>query len=92
MTSIKLSESEPRVLSFDGNVLEDFYGDQSHRYHISWLKGFEFKKDNNGKHSISILANGGYYTPGYPVDENVVQKIVNLTDEIKRAKAAFQFD
>ena len=92
MTSIKLSESDPTVLTFDGNVLEVFYI-SSYRIHITSVGKIELKTDKKGKHSIVIRDTDRLrYNDEFSVDENVLPKVTNLIAEIERAKAAFQFD
>ena len=94
MIAIKLSVSENRVLTFDGNVLELFYvgWSDSNRYHVTFLDRLELKIDRRGNHSIVIHLTDDITTAGYPVDENVVPIVTNLIAEIESAKTAFQFD
>ena len=91
MTTIKLSQAEELVLTFDGNVLE-LFSDRSHRIHVTWFERIEIKKDLLGLHSIVIHYTGGLYTNPCSLDENAIPKVTSLIAEIERAKAAFQFD
>jgi len=54
MIKVRLSESDPTILSFDGEVLECFFIDGSRRFHISHIEGVQFEPNNKGKYLLTI--------------------------------------
>jgi hypothetical protein len=95
MTTIKLTEKNPMVLIFDGNILEIFSSPRqwdfhSERIHLFWLEKFELWGYKNGTHGVYIRADG--HDKEYPVDENIAPKVKDLIAEIQRARDAFRFD
>ncbi len=92
VTTIKLSEDFPLVLTFDGKVLEVFQDDSSNRIHVTWIKSLELKADKKGKHTLDISTMGDSSLEGNEVDEAAVAKVNGLIAEVQKAKAAFKFD
>ncbi len=92
MTTIKLAEDFPLVLSFDGKVLEVFQDDSSNRIHVTWVKSLQLKADKKGRHTLDINTLGDSSLEGNEVDEGAVAKVNALIAEVERAKAAFKFD
>ncbi len=92
MTTIKLSEDFPLVLSFDGKVLELFQDTSSNRIHVTWIKKMELKADKKGKHTLDITAVGDGGLEGNEVDESVVARVNALIAEVEQAKAGFRFE
>ena len=92
MVTIKLSKDLPKVLSFDGAVLELFQDISSRRIHVSLLGNMQLSTDKKGKHTLEIdaVANGGLDV--YETDEEAFPKVALLIAQVQKAKAAFQFD
>ncbi len=51
---IKLSESDPTILTLEDDVLECFFADGSKRIHVIHIKGIALSTDNKGKHLLTI--------------------------------------
>ena len=97
MTTIKLSEEYPVVVTFDGNVLEIFHEPYQQEYrrhglHIFWIDSIELIADKWRNQSMVVHTTEHHDYAKWPVDENIVPKVTDLIAEIKRAKASFHFD
>ncbi len=92
MTTIKLAEKFPLVLSFDGKVLEAFQDISSNRIHVTWIESLQLQTDKKGKHTLDINTLGDSGLQGNEVDEEAVAKVNSLIAEVEKAKAAFKFD
>ncbi len=92
MTSIKLSEDFPLVLTFDGRVLELFQDTSSNRIHVTWIKKMELKADKKGKHTLDIQTLGDSALEGNEVDQAAVTQVTALIAEVEQARAAFKFE
>ena len=68
MITVKPSQNAPNILTFDGEVLEEFYGRDSQRVHITHITGIQLNTDNKGNHELIIktvvgkMGNGPYLT------------------------------
>ncbi len=92
VTTIKLAEDFPLVLSFDGKVLELFQDVSSNRIHVTWIQSLQLKTDKKGKHTLDINALGDSNLLGNPVDESSFGKVTDLIAEVDKAKSGFKFD
>ncbi len=92
MTTIKLAEDFPLVLTFDGRVLEVFQDISSNRIHVSWIESLQLKTDKKGKHTLDINTLGDSGLQGNAVDEATLAKVNSLIAEVQKAKSAFKFD
>ncbi len=91
MTTIKLSEDFPLVLTFDGEVLELFQDVTSNRIHVTWIKKMELKTDKKGKHTLDISTRGDSGLEGNEVDEAAAEGVKALIAEVEQARAGFRF-
>jgi hypothetical protein len=88
MLKIRLSETDPTILIFDGEILECFFMDGSKRFHVSHIKGFQFESNNKGKYLLTIKLK---YDPLLLwVDESNVAKVNELIAEVQRSMASFK--
>jgi hypothetical protein len=87
MFKVKLSEPDPTILTFDGEILECFFADGSKRFHISHIKGFQLEPNNKGKYLLTIKL---LYDPVLLwADEAGVAKMKALIAEVQTAIAAY---
>ena len=78
MIKVKLSEPDPTILAFDGEILECFF------VHI---KGFQLEPNNKGKYLLTIKL---LYDPVLLwADEAGVAKVKALIAEVQTAIAAY---
>jgi len=88
MVKVKLSEPDPTILVFDGEILECFFVDGSKRFHISHIKGFQLEPNNKGKYLFTIKL---LYDPVLLwADEAGIAKVKALIDEVQTAMAAYK--
>jgi hypothetical protein len=88
MIKIKLSEPDPTILVYDGEILECFFMDGSKRFHITHIKGFQLESNNKGKYLLTIKLK---YDPVLLwVDEAGVAKVNELIAEVQKAAASFK--
>jgi hypothetical protein len=88
MLKIKLSETDPTILVFDGEILECFFMDGSKRFHITHIKGFQFESNNKGKYLLTIKLK---YDPLLLwVDESSVSKVNELIAQVQSSMASFK--
>ena len=92
VTTIKLSEEFPLVVTFDGRVLEVFQDISSNRIHVTWIDSLQLKTDKKGKHTLDINTQGDSGLQGNEVDEGAFARVNGLIAEVQKAKAAFKFD
>jgi len=87
MIKVKLSEPDPTILAFDGEILECFFVDGSKRFHISHIKGFQLEPNNKGKYLLTIKL---LYDPVLLwADEAGVAKVKALIAEVQTAIVAY---
>jgi hypothetical protein len=88
MIKVKISESDPTILAFDGEILECFFVDGSKRFHVTHIRGFQFEPNNQGKHSLTIkLEEDPIFLW---VDEAAVPKVKELIAEVLKATTSFK--
>jgi len=92
MITINFQE-EGQILTFDGVVLEVFYGSRSSRYHIGHLKEVEVETDRKGNKKLNISIGAiSQTTSSFSFGPELSSKVVNLVAEINNAKASHQFE
>jgi hypothetical protein len=79
-----------QILTFDGEVLEVFYGTKSARVHIGHLTSIEVVTDRQGKQELHIETKFGA-VPYMPLESSFVPQVNELVMEVRRALAAFRF-
>jgi hypothetical protein len=85
---IRLSETDPTILVFDGEILECFFMDGSKRIHITHIKGFQFESNTKGKYLLTIKLK---YDPLLLwVDESSVAKVNELIAQVQSSMASFK--
>ncbi len=84
--TVKVSDSY--IFSFDGAVLEEFYGAQGHRLHVGHIDKIQIETDNKGKHMLKIQTRGGFQ--GISVDDAALGQMQEMIAEVQKATAAFQ--
>ena len=88
MIKIKLSETDPTILVFDGEILECFFMDGSKRFNVAHIKGFQFESNNKGKYLLTIKLK---YDPLLLwVDESNVAKVNELIAQVQSSMASFK--
>ena len=88
MIKIRISEPDPTILVFDGEILECFFIDGSKRFHITHIKGIQLEANNKGKHLLTIQLK---YDPVLLwVNEAGVAKVNELIAEVQKATASFK--
>jgi len=87
---LKPSEQSPVFLTFDGEVLEVFWGDKSNRVHVSQLKDAQINTDRRGNYTLVIKTVVGQI-PYHPVDEQNYAKATEMVAEIQKVMATFRF-
>jgi hypothetical protein len=88
MIKLRLSEMDPTILVFDGEILECFFMDGSKRLHITHIKGFQFESNNKGKYLLTIKLK---YDPLLLwVDESSVAKVNELIAQVQSSMASFK--
>ena len=88
MIKVKISESDPTILVFDGEILECFFVDGSKRFHVTHIKGFQFESNNQAKHLLTIKLEEDPILVW--VDESAVAKVKELIAEVLKATASFK--
>jgi hypothetical protein len=88
MIKVKISESDPTILVFDGEILECFFVDGSKRFHVTHIKGFQFESNNQGKHLLTIKLEEDPILMW--VDEAAVAKVKELIAEVLKATTSFK--
>ena len=92
MITINFPE-DGQILAFDGVVLEVFYGSRSARYHIGHIKNVEVKTDRKGNQSLSISIGAISETESsFSFGAESSAKVIQLVDEVKKAKATHSFE
>jgi len=82
-----------QILTFDGVVLEVFYGSRSARYHIGHLKNVEVKTDRKGNQSLSISVGAISETESsFSFGQERLAKVNQLVAEIKAAMKTHLFE
>jgi hypothetical protein len=89
MITGKPSQNVPNVLTFDGEALEDFYGDRSQRVHITQITGIQLTTDRKGNHELIIRTSvgGGIQSP---IDVAGYGKANELVAAVQSAMASFR--
>ena len=88
MIKIRLSEADPTILVFDGEVLECFFNDGSKRIHVTHIKGIQLEPNKNGKYLLTIKLK---YDPVLLwLDEAGAAKMNELITEVQKAAASFK--
>jgi hypothetical protein len=83
MITVKLSEGDPTLLAFDGEILECFFVDGSKRFHITHIEGLQLEPNNKGKYLLTIKLK---HDPVFLwVDETHVAKVKELIAEMLKA-------
>jgi len=88
MIKVKLSETDPTILAFDGEILECFFVDGSKRFHVTHIQGFQFESNNPGKHLLTIKLEEDPILVW--VDEAAVVKVKELIAEVLKATTSFK--
>jgi hypothetical protein len=78
-----------QILTFDGEVVEVFYGTQSVRVHIAHVKGAEIYTDRKGAQELRLNTLFGPITY-MPFEPSVAERVKELVAEIQRIKETFQ--
>jgi hypothetical protein len=78
-----------QLLTFDGEVIEVFYGTKSARVHIAHVKGIEIYTDKKGRQELRVNTLFGplTYMPFEPQDAG---KVNELAAEVQTVMAAFK--
>lgn len=88
MLKIRLSEADPTILVFDGEILECFFMDGSKRFHVAHIKGFQFESRDKGKYLLTIKLK---YNPLLLwVDESNAAKVNELIAEVQSSMTSFK--
>jgi hypothetical protein len=88
MIKISLSETDPTILVFDGEILECFFMDGSKRFHITHIKGLQLEPNNKGKYLLTIKLK---YDPLLLwVDESNVAKVNEMIAQVQSSMTSFK--
>ncbi len=79
-----------QILTFDGEVLEVFYGTKSARVHIAHLENIEVTTDRKGKQELHIETKFGA-VPYMPLEPALANLVNELVTEVRNAMATFRF-
>lgn len=79
-----------QILTFDGEVLEVFYGTKSARVHIGHLQSIEVITDRKGKQELHIETKFGA-VPYMPLESPLNSQVNELVTEVRNAMATFRF-
>ncbi len=77
-----------QILTFDGEVLEVFYGTKSARAHIGHIKGAEIFTDRKGNQELRVNTLFGPI-PYMPFEPQLAGKVNALVTEIQKAITSF---
>jgi hypothetical protein len=78
-----------QLLTFDGEVIEVFYGTKSARVHIAHLKGIEIYTDKKGRQELRVNTLFGPLTY-MPFEPQAAQKVNELVAEVQSTLAVFK--
>ena len=89
MNMIKLSETTPCILAFEGGVLECFFDEGgSKRIHITHIKGIQIDAASKGKCLLTIkLKNDQVFLW---VDEGIVARVKDFVAQIQKEMTTFK--
>jgi len=92
MITIKPADSQPYILTFDGEVFEIFakFRDESHRLHVTQIQHMQLNTDQKGKHELVINSPGRVFHL-YTVDEAQFSKVQVLIYAVQSAISKFKF-
>ena len=79
------------ILTFDGVVLEIFYGDKNQRVHIYHIKNIQIVTDRKGKRSLRISA-ARLVIPDLSYDEQFDKQVNDFVVQVQQAISAFRFE
>ena len=77
------------MLTFDGEVLEVFYGDKSQRVHIIHIQGIQVNTDRKGNHDLRINTVVGAI-PYIPFEQELLPKVNELVAEVQKAMSSYK--
>jgi hypothetical protein len=87
MLTISLADLD-QIITFDGLVLEVFYGDKSARMHVGHIKRIEVTVDRKGKRTLHVETLVGEI-PYMPFGEPLHAKMDELVGQVQSAMASF---
>jgi len=79
-----------QILTFDGEVLEVFYGAKSTRVHVGHIQSIAVTTDRKGKQELHIETKFGA-VPYMSLEPSLVGKVNELVFEVRNALATFRF-
>ncbi len=79
-----------QILTFDGEVIEVFYGTKSARVHIGHLEKIEVTTDRKGDQELHIETKFGAI-PYMPFEPALASEVHSLVVEVQNATATFHF-
>lgn len=79
-----------QILTFDGEVLEVFYGTKSARVHIGHIQSIEVTADRKGRQELHIETKFGA-VPYMSLEPSLVNQVNELVMEVRHAMATFRF-
>jgi hypothetical protein len=77
------------MLTFDGEVLEAFYGDKSQRVHIIHIQGIQVNTDRKGSRDLRINTVVGAI-PYIPFEQELLPKVNELVAEVPKAMSSYK--
>ena len=92
MMTLKPTEAQPYILTFDGVVLEVFakFRDESHRLHVTLIQAIQINTDKKGNHELEIKFPGRVVRL-FPVDAAQHAKAMELVAAVQKAMGEFKF-
>jgi hypothetical protein len=79
-----------QILTFDGEVLEVFYGIKTARVHIAHLQSIEVTTDRKGEQELHIETKFGA-VPYMPFEPSLAMQVNELVFDVRNAMATFRF-